>query len=91
MVIARVTKVSKAWLQDYVNKKDEERVIKHEEHKELDIKVEKVPKNYGILSSLFIVWGVAPPQCAVIYTDKWKAYSGVLPSKRHQLLYIGNK
>ncbi len=58
MVIARVTKVSKAWLQDYVNKKDEERVIKHEENKELDIKVEKVPKNYGILSSLLFIANV---------------------------------
>ena len=36
--IARVTKVSKKWLQDYVNKKYEERVKKYEENKKLDIK-----------------------------------------------------
>ncbi len=36
--ISRVTKVSKKWLQDYVNKKYEERVKRHEETKELDIK-----------------------------------------------------
>ena len=36
--IARVTKVSKKWLQDYVNKKYEERVKRYEETMELDIK-----------------------------------------------------
>jgi hypothetical protein len=36
--IASVTKVSKKWLQDYVNKKYEERVKRYEENKELDIK-----------------------------------------------------
>jgi len=36
--IARVTKVSKKWLQDYVNKKYAERVRKYEENNALDIK-----------------------------------------------------
>ena len=36
--IARVTKVSKKWLQDYVNKKYEERVKRYEEARELDVK-----------------------------------------------------
>jgi len=36
--IARVTKVSKKWLQDYVNKKYEKRVKRYEETRELDIK-----------------------------------------------------
>jgi IS1 family transposase len=32
-------------------------------------------------------WKSLPPvyrQCAVIYSDLWKVYSGVLPSKRHR-------
>ncbi len=36
--IASVTKVSKKWLQDYVNKKYAERVKRYEEARELDIK-----------------------------------------------------
>jgi transposase-like protein len=36
--IVRSTQVSKRWLQYYVNKKYAERVKKHEENKELDIK-----------------------------------------------------
>jgi len=43
--IARVAKVSKKWLQDYVNKKYAERVKKYEETKELDIK--KVPQTFN--------------------------------------------
>ncbi len=33
------------------------------------------------------LWNSLPPeyrQCAVIYTDFWEAYAGVLPSKRHR-------
>ena len=33
------------------------------------------------------LWDSLPPeyrQCAVIYTDFWEAYAGVLPSKRHR-------
>ncbi|MEY3218761.1 MAG: hypothetical protein RIT27_118 [Pseudomonadota bacterium] len=30
------------------------------------------------------------PQCAVIYTDKWKAYQGILPSKCHRTTEKGS-
>ena len=29
-------------------------------------------------------------QCAVIYTDKWVSYQGVLPSKRHRITTKGS-
>jgi len=39
------------------------------------------------------LWKTLPPvyrQCAVIYTDKWKAYQGMLPSKRHRITEKGS-
>jgi len=39
------------------------------------------------------LWETLPPvyrQCAVIYTDKWKAYQGMLPSKRHRITEKGS-
>jgi insertion element IS1 protein InsB len=56
----------------------------------LGIEAKKVLNSYGKLYLLFIVRGVAPPQCAVIYTDKWKAYQGMLPSKRHRITEKGS-
>jgi IS1 family transposase len=39
------------------------------------------------------LWKTLPPiyrQCAVIYTDKWRAYQGILPSKRHRTTEKGS-
>jgi len=39
------------------------------------------------------LWKTLPPvyrQCAIIYTDKWKAYQGILPSKRHRITEKGS-
>ena len=36
-----------------------------------------------------IFWQSFPPvyrQCAVIYSDKWEAYSGIIPSNRHRIV-----
>jgi IS1 family transposase len=30
------------------------------------------------------------PQCAVVYTDKWRAYQGILPSKCHRTTEKGS-
>jgi IS1 family transposase len=38
------------------------------------------------------LWNTLPPvyrQCAVIYTDQWKAYQGIIPSKRHRITEKG--
>jgi len=34
-------------------------------------------------------WQSLPPvyrQCAVVYSDKWEAYQGIIPSKRHRIV-----
>ncbi len=39
------------------------------------------------------LWSILPSiyrQRAVIYTDKWKAYQGILPSKRHRITEKGS-
>jgi IS1 family transposase len=36
-----------------------------------------------------IFWQSFPPvyrQCAVIYSDKWEAYQGIIPSNRHRIV-----
>ncbi len=40
------------------------------------------------------LWNILPTiyrQCAVIYTNKWKAYQGILPSKRHRIINKGKR
>jgi IS1 family transposase len=39
-------------------------------------------------------WQSFPPvyrQCAVIYSDKWEAYRGIIPSKRHRIVEKSNR